>query len=790
MRNGAATGGWLAGALVLVLCGAAGAKPVAVHKLADFASPEALEGWELRRVAVEPRPEGGVRLRYPAWREGGERWPAAILEFGQGAFTEADWRAYDRLVFDVRSENRVSAHLKLRLDDREGKRAVRLFNVPPGQAYTCEVPIAGLAAEINTWEVVHFDLYMGQPAADYAFVLEDIRLEAHGLSVEEAHLFADPFGRGQVRVRARLSRPARCEVRVIDAAGQIVEGHVEHTARLEWKRDGGAPGEYQVVLKAADSVWESGEVRSQLGSFAVLPAGQGPELVAWTEPGTRKVMLDGRPRAGKKVHAWEDMEAGQATPVSIDLARNEYEAAQVVFLSREFPVEFRFAVEGLRHAESGAEFPLEESAVYQVGYVFAREPGLYAVDFAGWWPDPLLPAGKMRAAPGECMPVWISLKSGADTEPGIYRGRLVIRVEGEGTGWLPLEVRVYDAVLPDSTSVRTAFSLYDHMLERIYGEGLSRALYRKYQEFVADHRLNIDHLYRSQPPRIEDLAYFAARSQLNAFNLLNIPAGEDYGRELLEEIAGVLDPYVEELRRRGLVDRAYVYGFDEVGVDQFDELRRVFGFLKERYPDVKTATTARDPGLGLESGLDEVVDIWVPLTATCDRETADAARSRGDEVWWYICISPTHPFANWFIEYPAIEARLLWWMAYQQGVTGFLYYTANRWPNQDEPMRVDGNSRTNWNPASYRTANGDGCLFYAGPDEPITTIRLENVRDGIEDYELLRLLEESGGNSRSLCDRLIRSLTEYTRDVEEFERTRRKALEELEERVKEKGSGK
>ena len=40
----------------------------------------------------------------------------------------------------------------------------------------------------------------------------------------------------------------------------------------------------------------------------------------------------------------------------------------------------------------------------------------------------------------------------------------------------------------------------------------------------------------------------------------------------------------------------------------------------------------------------------------------------------YICCGPRNPYANWFVEYTALEPRLLWWMTYQHEAPGFLYY--------------------------------------------------------------------------------------------------------------------
>ena len=246
----------------------------------------------------------------------------------------------------------------------------------------------------------------------------------------------------------------------------------------------------------------------------------------------------------------------------------------------------------------------------------------------------------------------------------------------------------------------------------------------------------------------------------------------------------MFDPYVAELRKRGLSHLAYFYGFDEIGGEMFEVVKRTYGFLKKRYPEIPTMTTGRDPSFGIDSGLEEEVDIWVPLTPVYDLELAKQARARGKEVWWYICISPPHPYANWFVEYPAIEARLLWWMTYQYQVPGFLYYLTNLRHSQNNLMRLTGHNKTNWNPASWRTANGDGCFIYSGPDGPISTIRFENIRDGLEDSELLFLLEkhldDGGRQAMGYCTELIESLTEYTRNPEKFASVRGGLLSQLE----------
>ena len=72
---------------------------------------------------------------------------------------------------------------------------------------------------------------------------------------------------------------------------------------------------------------------------------------------------------------------------------------------------------------------------------------------------------------------------------------------------------------------------------------------------------------------------------------------------------------------------------------------------------------------------------------------------------------------------------------------GFLYYQTSLWQAK-EPIRKG--PFTNWDPRSYRDAHGDGswlCMREGGL--PVPTIRLENYRDGLEDYAYVRILEEA-----------------------------------------------
>ncbi|HZC25790.1 MAG TPA: DUF4091 domain-containing protein, partial [Actinopolymorphaceae bacterium] len=82
-------------------------------------------------------------------------------------------------------------------------------------------------------------------------------------------------------------------------------------------------------------------------------------------------------------------------------------------------------------------------------------------------------------------------------------------------------------------------------------------------------------------------------------------------------------------------------------------------------------------------------------------------------------------------------------MSYHAGVEGMLYYFINRWVLADHANQrlVDDGIFSQWNPNTGLTTPGEGSLFYPGADGPMASIRIENFRDGMEDYNLLWLLK-------------------------------------------------
>ncbi|MEI6504088.1 MAG: glycoside hydrolase domain-containing protein, partial [Armatimonadota bacterium] len=137
--------------------------------------------------------------------------------------------------------------------------------------------------------------------------------------------------------------------------------------------------------------------------------------------------------------------------------------------------------------------------------------------------------------------------------------------------------------------------------------------------------------------------------------------------------------------------------------------------------------------------------IWVPggLPEASAKEPANKALLEGwtpfnPERWWYICCGPVHPYPNFFADYPTVDMRTVFWLTWKYHKTGFLYWGVEYFGDPKE-MTADGpTEKYALGPANM--GNGDGTLCYWAPNETFyPSIRLNAIRDGIEDYECFAL---------------------------------------------------
>jgi hypothetical protein len=475
------------------------------------------------------------------------------------------------------------------------------------------------------------------------------------------------------------------------------------------------------------------------------------------------------------------------------LCRNEYEPIQVVVAALDRPLRNVQARVSDLVGPDGARIRQPHIALNLVDFVRTRKPA-YPVDYVGWYPDPLIDLKPFDVKADAFQPIWVTVDCPATLPGGDYTGQIIVKPDNAGESRLPLTAHVWSFELPRETHLKTAFALSEGAIAAWYGyDRLPDDVRLRYYDFLLQHRINPTNIYSSTPvPAAQDMA-FCIRRGLNAFNIkcFGYAATPEKRRADVEQVRS----YVEFLKQQGWFGGAYIYGFDEIRPADYPKLREVYDMIGEAVPSLPRACTVV-PNPDLKG----YVDIWVPLTAAYDHAAAQQYRRAGDEVWWYVCCGPRHPYANWFIDYPATDPRLLFWMNWKYGVNGFLYYCVNRWhsnrwiarppndviPDDDPAVRaaIAAGKRwpeVPWNTFTYSNFNGDGQLIYPGPDgKPLSSVRLECIRDGIEDYEYFCLLAELTaaleGPDRyyhmvqrakdllAVDPRVVRSLTDYTTD--------------------------
>lgn len=606
--------------------------------------------------------------------------------------------------------------------------------------------------------------------------VDDVFLARDGLYVTDLTVRRDaPRRRGAVETRARLTGAAAWTLTVHDAHG-VLRGQARGTG-VDLACDATLPHGCNQATVAIRAMGPSDRTLAfdETVDLPVVPTNPVTTGYAlWTATGMEKVLPDALPPADGAVEP----------AIALTLARGEHEGAQVLVTPADALTLRGVTLTG--SAVVGADGrPAAGVTVTPlvVGYVRVTTSSGHPVygGKTGWFPDPLFPARPVDVVGGRTQAFWLDVHASREAIPGTYRTRLSLESANAPPRAVEVRLTVRRFTLPQTPRMRTAFCIMDGFTRKTYGD-LGDDLRRQSLDVMLDHRLNPDDISRYDPPRVEDLLQ-ARKRGMNAFNILNIVprpegtptwvcyAGKDvYGPGFEEAFLARARPLVAELRQHGLAELGYFYGFDERGADYDPLIRSICAALKREFPEVHTFTTATymfAKRREVPADDEDYMDWYCPLTPKYDLELARRLRAAGKQVWWYVCCGPQAPYANFAaVDYPAIEGRLLAWMTYGYESDGLLYWHVNYW--QDAPI-ADWREPylDRWRLPCIASMTGDGLLVYPLADRVLaSSIRLETVRDGSEDYDLLDAVAARHGREAAMgvYRRLVTSLTEYDRD--------------------------
>ncbi|HOZ48184.1 MAG TPA: DUF4091 domain-containing protein [Candidatus Hydrogenedentes bacterium] len=432
----------------------------------------------------------------------------------------------------------------------------------------------------------------------------------------------------------------------------------------------------------------------------------------------------------------------------IALARHEHESLQVVLCPDRDIERLRVRVTPLTDRQGKNRLAAQSVSVTQVGYYPVVVPTNFE-GLTGSWPDPLPARETFDLEGGKANPLWLTVYAPADAPAGIYKGLIELSAPALDPVELWLEVEVFDFALPKTPALKTDFGFsMDTAVEGCRARGFSGTevdLAGRYFDCAAAHRVTLRALAQfppESPHYQQDLDAFAERLAVldeSGATTFCVPVSLLDAPEQLR----LANAFV---RDHGLESRAFTQIAYEPRPPEWPRVYERMQQWEDTAPDIAvTATT-----LGLEPFLTPHLDIWsvhVQVFDTANNRTVLEGIRGGKEVWWYVNQYPPRPYGNLFVDFDAIEHRILFWQAWALGVRGFHYGSINACPDP-------------WHDQLDLTpVNGNGCLVYPGESGPVASIRWETVRDGIEDYDYLVLLmarvraARESGVSQALLDR-------------------------------------
>ncbi|MBI3997050.1 MAG: DUF4091 domain-containing protein [Candidatus Omnitrophica bacterium] len=436
--------------------------------------------------------------------------------------------------------------------------------------------------------------------------------------------------------------------------------------------------------------------------------------------------------------------SAHSNPAVLALARNEYESVQLVLRASAPLEQVTVETHDLTRTDGTGVIPRDALTWFPVGFVKTRQPD-YDVSRVGWWPDPLLDPTPFAVQAGWWQPMWLTVYAAPGTPAGEYTGTVTIRPGNAPPKDVEVKVRVWDFDLPATPTLKSAFDVYPARIDSAYRQffpqwwprvqGRTAQLTQWIDDDLLRHRLapmlNAD---LQRPETMSELRRLRAKG-LSAFAIGRYSGSFDNNWPTdgtqLEQLQPVYRAYGYQLRDAKLIDRHYIYTYDEPAPG-LPHVAAVAHMVHDADPQLKNLVTLGAPmDVTALAGWLKDIDIVCLRNVIAQSESIRALQQMGKEVWLYVS-GPKPPYPTLVIDYPSLAYRILPWMCWKYGIRGLLYWSVNYWTTNpyEQPMN------TPWQ------QNGNGSLYYPGPEGPRPSLRLEVLRDGMEDYEYLSRLRE------------------------------------------------
>lgn len=472
--------------------------------------------------------------------------------------------------------------------------------------------------------------------------------------------------------------------------------------------------------------------------------------------------------AGSMEKVFRDDQLGERSgsskgPVVLHAARGETEAFQAVYWHPQGANEVGVRSVNLQGPTPGAD---QWVTVNPVAYIYCRVAstdlrmtvqGLGRFHGPGFYPEVLRMPGRVSVPPGKHQPFWVSVAVPPQARAGIYRGSVDVGSE-RGVMTLPFEVRVWDFDLPAAPdfAVRNVFTFlgYDEQARAAHcpDEASATAYWRNVNRAAANlpgaclsslepapvSRGGNDELSYNWAPFDRQVEWCRQELGVRHFTLPfgylayheailsaakvigpGVPPGSERWFTLLE---CALEQYVTHLRARGWLSEFSFFVYDEPDNAILPACRRLVELARRVEPTLPLILHSH-PWTPEMIALNSTV---VLNPRNYHGPFVQRLQERGWTVWTY-CNGAS------LIDGPPNAGRMIPWTYFKHGITGMTWHSLDDWRGTS-PWEA---------PDRYISWNASSCFLFPDPDDPrraLRTIRWEQWRDGMEDYEYLRLL--------------------------------------------------
>ena len=202
------------------------------------------------------------------------------------------------------------------------------------------------------------------------------------------------------------------------------------------------------------------------------------------------------------------------------------------------------------------------------------------------------------------------------------------------------------------------------------------------------------------------------------------------------------------------VSKAYVFPKDEPKASQMPFVKRYAAFIHKYVPGLKFLLTT--DASTQKGALVPGVDIYVYRSHFIFRDWSYILKIRSARKPYWIYTAKTiwqKNAPNYLLDKPLTDPRAEGWLAFRTRASGLLYYSVNNYSGKDPYVTQ---LTTIWAADGHtRYANGDASLIYPGfyprlglvveGAPPVGSLRMEALRDGLEDHEYLQLVSQKLG---------------------------------------------